>query len=75
MKDRALAVAAIPRSQKGFWHAQVANPIARLEVGLSRDRKNVEPMRAEKIAAESGHAGLCRATQSSGQLAHRVCLG
>lgn len=55
-KDRDLAVAAIARSEKGFWYVQVANHIARLEVGrfvmllgLSRDRKDVEPMLVETI--------------------------
>ena len=69
MKHRDLAVAAVARSEKGFWHGQVAKPIARLEVGLSCDRKDVEPMRVETTAAQSGHAGLCRGMQSSGQLA------
>ncbi len=56
MKDRDLAVAAIARSEKGFWYVRVANHIARLEVGrfvvllgLSRDRKDVEPMLVETI--------------------------
>ena len=55
-KDRDLAVAAIARSEKGFWYVQVANHIARLEVGrfvallgLSRDKKDVEPMLLETI--------------------------
>ena len=49
-------MAAIARSEKGFWYVQVANHIARLEVGrfvvllgLSRDRKDVEPMLVETI--------------------------
>ncbi len=50
-KDRDIAVAAIARSEKGFRYVEVANHIARLEVGrfvvllgLSRDKKDVEPM-------------------------------
>ena len=46
---RDLAAAAIARSEKGFWYVRVANPIARLEVSLSRDRKDVEPMLAKTI--------------------------
>ncbi|MBC7258722.1 MAG: serine-rich protein [Chloroflexi bacterium] len=55
-RDRDLAVAALARSEKGFWYVQVANHIARLEVGrfvvllgLSRDKKDVEPMLVETI--------------------------
>jgi len=55
-KDRDLAVAALARSEKGFWYVQVANHVARLEVGrfvvllgLSRDKKDVEPMLVETI--------------------------
>jgi len=70
MKDRDLAVAAIARSEKGFWYVRVANHIARLEVGrfvvllgLSRDRKDVEPMLVETIplpAAVPGDEVLAR---------------
>lgn len=90
-RDRDLAVAAIARSEKGFWYVQVANHIARLEVGrfvtllgLSRDKKDVEPMLLETIPLPAAVVLLnkyirselsLRATRSCGVFPKPICFG